>query len=388
VFRRARAVPRKREFGEEYLRTFALFVDLMPRERSGGVAIVVVGAGAIGLLVAGRLAQSSAETALLARPAVAAAIAQHGLRILQDGALQIVDGLIVATDPAALDERVAEPELAILCVKGYDTAGALPALEALRPQMVLTLQNGIGNEEILAERFGARRVISGAITSSVEIEAPGRIAVTKSGGIGLAPVDERADIRRWVATLGAAGFRARAYADYRALKWSKALLNMLGNATAAILDMPVAAVYVDRRLAALERQAFCETLHVMDRLGIRPVNLPRYPAALLALAMRWAPATLLDPLLRRLIAGGRGGKTPSLHLDLARGNHRSEGDLLYGAVVRAAEQVGLAAPVNHVLHATLRGIASGALVWDDYRHNPDRLLGEVAEHRTNQQPVA
>jgi 2-dehydropantoate 2-reductase len=346
------------------------------------VAIVVVGAGAIGLLVAGRLAQSPADTALLARPAVAAAIAKHRLRILQDGVVQIVEGLTVATDPAALDQCAAEPELAILCVKGYDTTSALPSLEALRPQAVLTLQNGIGNEEILAERFGARRVISGAITSSVEIEAPGRIAVTKSGGIGLAPVDGRADIGRWAAALGAAGFRARAYADYQALKWSKALLNMLGNATAAILDMPVPAIYADRRLVALEREAFREALQVMDRLGIRPVNLPRYPAALLALAMRHVPAALLDPLLRRLIASGRGGKAPSLHLDLARGNPRSEGDLLYGAVVRAAEQAGLAAPTNCTLRDTLRGIASGTLAWDEYRHNPDRLLALVAEHRS------
>jgi 2-dehydropantoate 2-reductase len=351
------------------------------------VAIVVVGAGAIGLLVAGRLAQSSAETALLARPTVEAAIAQHRLRILEGGVVQLVEGLTVATDPAALDQCAAEPELAILCVKGYDTAGALPSLEALRPQAVLTLQNGIGNEEILAERFGARRVVSGAITSSVEIEAPGRIAVTKSGGIGLAPVDGRVGIGRWVAMLGAAGFQARGYTDYRALKWSKALLNMLGNATAAILDMPVAAVYADRRLVALEQQAFRESLHVMDRLGIRPVNLPCYPAALLALAMRRVPPALLNPLLRRLIAGGRGGKTPSLHLDLARGNRRSECDLLYGAVVRAAEQAGIAAPVNCTLRDTLRGIASGALAWGDYQHNPDRLLAEIAEHRTDRPPV-
>jgi 2-dehydropantoate 2-reductase len=376
------AVTRKREFREEYLREIVLFVDAEQLERSRCVAIVVVGAGAIGLLVAGKLTCASTKTALLARPAIAAAIAQHRLRILQGGVVQIVDDLTVATDPTALDQCAAEPELAILCVKGYDTAGALPAIEALQPRMVLTLQNGIGNEELLAERFGARRVISGAITSSVEIEAPGRIAVTKSGGIGLAPMDRRVDIRPWIATLGAAGFRTRLYSDYRALKWSKALLNMLGNATAAILDMSVAAVYADRRLVALEHQAFREALAVMDRLGIRPVNLPRYPVAVLALAMRYGPAALLDPLLGRLIAGGRGGKTPSLHLDLARGNRRSEGDLLYGAVVRAAEQVGLVAPTNRVLHDTLRDLASGTLRWDDYRHNPDRLLTEVAGHQT------
>jgi 2-dehydropantoate 2-reductase len=352
------------------------------------VAIVVVGAGAIGLLVAGQLAHASTKTALLARPAVAAALAQHHLRILQNGVMRSVDGLMVITDAAALDQCAAEPELAILCVKGYDTASALPTLEALQPQMVLTLQNGIGNEELLAERFGARRVISGAITSSVEIEAPGRIAVTKSGGIGLAPMDRRVDIRRWIAMFSAAGFRTRLYRDYRALKWSKALLNMLGNATAAILDLSVAAVYADRRLVALERQAFREALHIMDRLGIRPVNLPRYPAALLALAMRRGPAAVLDPLLGQLIAGGRGGKTPSLHLDLARGNHRSEGDLLYGAVVRAAEQVGLDVPTNRVLYDTLHDLAAGRLSWDGYRHNPERLLAEVAERRAGRQPVA
>jgi 2-dehydropantoate 2-reductase len=341
------------------------------------VAIVVIGAGAIGMLVAGRLAQSSETTVLLARPAVAAAIAQGQLRILQDGAMQVVENLTVITDPAALDPGDRDPELAILCVKGYDTVGALPALEALRPRAILTLQNGIGNEEILAERFGASRVISGAITTSVDVEAPGRVAVAKHGGIGLAPMEEQAQIDRWVKLLEIAGFQTRAYAHYRALKWSKALLNMLGNATAAILDMPVEAVYSDRRLIALERAAVLEALRVMDRLGIRPVNLPRYPAALLAAALRYMPTVLLDPLLRRMVAAGRGGKPPSLHLDLARGNPRSEGEFLYGAVARAAERADCAAPVNRALWATLQGIASGAVAWDTYRQQPERLLATV-----------
>jgi 2-dehydropantoate 2-reductase len=125
----------------------------------------------------------------------------------------------------------------------------------------------------------------------------------------------------------------------------------------------------------------------MDRLGIRPVNLPRYPAAALALAMRHGPAALLDPLLGRLIAGGRGGKTPSLLIELARGNRRSEGDLLYGAVVRAAAQLSLAAPINHVLSDTLRELASGTLRWDDYRHSPDRLLTDVAERLVEREPA-
>jgi len=347
------------------------------------VAIVVVGAGAIGLLVAGRLAQSSEPTILLARPAAAAALAQQRPRLTQDGIVRIVDRLTVISDPAALEQRDRAPELAILCVKAYDTASALPTLAALQPQAILTLQNGIGNEETLAERFGAGRIISGAITTSVEIDAPGCMTVTRSGGIGLAAMDGRADIGRWLELLGEAGFWVRRYDGYRALKWSKALLNMLGNATAAILDLPVAAVYADRRLVALERRAFCEALHVMDRLHIHPVNLPSYPAALLAAGMRWMPPALLDRLLRRKIAGGRGGKAPSLHLDLVRGNSRSEGQFLYGAVARAAAEVGVDAPVNRLLWETLHGIATGVIAWDDYRRNPDRLIEALA---TSAQP--
>jgi len=351
------------------------------------VAIVVVGAGAIGLLVAGRLAQSPAATVLLARPNIAAAIAQQRLCITQDAVVRVIDDLRVITDPAALASERA-PDLAILCVKGYDTAGALPALEALRPRAILTLQNGIGNEEILAERFGARRILSGAITSSVEIEALGRISVTKLGGIGLAAMDRRTAIGDWVHMFEAAGFHAGEYADYRALKWSKALLNMLGNATAAILDMPVSAIYADPRLVALERRTFLEALAVMDRLGIRPVNLPRYPAALLAGLMRRLPTALLGPLLRRRVAGGRGGKKPSLHLDLARGHSRSEGEFLYGAIARAGEQAGVSAPVNQALWDILRGIAASTIAWESYQHKPEQLLAAIGELPAGGYPVA
>ena len=341
------------------------------------MSIVVVGAGAIGLLVAGRLAQTSPETALFARPAAAAAIAQQRLRILQDGVLQVIEDLRVIVEPAAWCAESGPPDLAVLCVKGYDTVSALPTLEALQPRAILTLQNGIGNEQILIDRFGAERVISGAITSSVEIETPGRVMVTKRGGIGLASVDPITDVDRWVDVFTTAGFRARKYADYQALKWSKALLNMLGNATAAILDITVGEVYADRRLVALERRAFLEALRVMDARGLRPVNLPRYPAAMLSAIMRYAPNGLIIPLLRRKIARGRGGKPPSLHLDLARGNGRSEGEFLYGAVFCAAREQNLQAPVNQALWEILHGIASGSLSWDHFRRRPERLIAAV-----------
>jgi 2-dehydropantoate 2-reductase len=349
------------------------------------MAIVVVGAGAIGMLVAGRLAQAGQRVVLLARPALAEALAQQRLRISADGQVQAIDRIATITSSAELALADQPPEFAILCVKGYDTAGALPTLAALQPLYVLTLQNGIGNEELLAAQFGADRVISGAITTSVEVEAPGRIAVAKAGGIGIAPMGPgaRAAATQAATVLGAAGFAMTEVSDYRALKWSKALLNMLGNATAAILAMSVAEVYANRRLLALERRAFREALAVMRRLGIAPVNLPRYPAALLATAMRTVPTPLLDPILRRVVAGGRGRKPPSLQLDLARGNPRSEGEFLYGAVASAAAAIGMAAPVNQALWDILQSITSGQTPWDEFRRQPDRLLAEIASRATS-----
>jgi 2-dehydropantoate 2-reductase len=333
------------------------------------------------MLVAGRLARAGQRTVLLARPSAVAALAQQPLQILEHGQLQVAQDLAIIGDPRELAAEDRPPELAIVCVKGYDTAGVLPALEALGATAVLTLQNGIGNEELLAEQLGAEHVISGAITTSVGVEAPGRVAVAKLGGVGIAPLRPagQAAAQRAAAALRAAGFDVRELQDYRAMKWSKALLNMIGNATAAILDMPVAEIYADQRLVAIEQRAFCEALAVMDWLEIAPINLPRYPAALLAAAMRRLPPFVLYPLLRRFVAGGRGSKPPSLQIDLARGNPRSEGEFLYGAVARAGEAAGVDVPVNSALWAILQSIAGGAVAREVYRHHPERLLAAVAE---------
>jgi 2-dehydropantoate 2-reductase len=341
------------------------------------VTIVVVGAGAIGLLVAGRLAESGQRTALLARPTTAAAFAAAAPCIREAGTTVAAEGLLVVGSPDELPAADRPPELAILAVKGYDTFGALPALEELQPRALLSLQNGLGNEELLAGSFGPERVIAGAITTSVEVVSQGLVAVTKRGGIGLAPVAPSAPVRPAAEALAGAGFVVRGFDSYRALKWSKVLLNILGNATAAILDMPVAQVYADARLAALERRAFLEALAVMERLGAHPVNLPGMPAALLALAIRRLPAALLYPLLRRAVAGGRGGKPPSLQLDLARGRERTEARQLYGAIAEEAARVGVPAPVNQALWRTVRAIAAGERSWDEFRRNPARLLAEV-----------
>lgn len=341
------------------------------------MSIVVVGGGAIGLQVAGRLALAGGEpSALLARPSGVQALAEAPLVLRFPAQTQAVR-VAAAANPADLPAACRAPDLAVLCVKGYDTPGAIETLRALGPRHILTLQNGIGNEEQLAAAFGPTRVIAGAITTSVEVAGPSEIVITKLGGVGLAPLDPATDVTRWAAAFGAAGFPTRVYVDPRALKWSKALLNMLGNAQAAILAMSVEQIYADNRLIDLDLRAVREALAVMGRMGARPVNLPGYPAATIAHAARIIPAFALRPLMRRLVGRGRGGKDPSLLRDLRAGRRQSEGRFLYGAVADEAAARGVPAPVNAALWRTLDGIAAGRIPWEEFRGKPERLLSEL-----------
>jgi 2-dehydropantoate 2-reductase len=343
------------------------------------MSIVVVGGGAIGLQVAGRLALAAnpaQPSALLARPSGVQALAAAPLTIrFPDGVRQA--RVSAAASPADLPEACRTPDLAVLCVKGFDTPGAISTLRELNPRLVLTLQNGIGNEAMLAEAFGPQRVIAGAITTSVEVASPTEIVITKLGGIGLAQLAPGAALEPWATAFAQAGFPVRQYADARALKWSKALLNMLGNAQAAILDLSVAQLYADPRLIDLDLRAVREALAVMAKLGARPVNLPGYPAATVANLARVLPPFALHLLMRRLVGRGRGGKDPSLLRDLRAGRRQSEGRFLYGAVADEAARQSLPAPVNAGLWRILDSIASGRVAWDEYRGKPERLLEAI-----------
>lgn len=341
--------------------------------------ILIVGAGAIGSLLGHRLATSGHVVTLVGRPVWAAAVASRGLILEEGDRTRIVTGLAAVTD---VRDAASAPDLVICTTKAYDTAAALrqvsQVIDAKTP--LLLVQNGVGGEELAAEEWPWVPLLSGTVTLAVEVAAPGRIRLTTTrGGIGLAAVSGGAWRDNAAQVLRQAGFELRLYRDFRAMKWSKLLLNMLGNALPAILDMPLDAVYAERELFDLERAAFREALAVMDALAVGPVSLPGYPVPLLAWGLDKLPGAVLHPLFRRFIAGGRGGKPPSLHLDLLKGKRASEVDFLNGAVVAQAEALGLASPVNRFLHATLKGVLSGQVAWEAYRGQPRRLLACLEE---------
>lgn len=284
--------------------------------------------------------------------------------------------------PRNLEDVVpVDADLAIVAVKAYDTEAAIRTLQrALKnpaATTIVTPQNGVGNEEKLAAAFGADGIVACALTVPIEVGKTGRGIATTGGGIVFAPVGTSSAHNWLLAAFGATGFAISAATDYRALKWSKLALNVIANASCAILNvLPERLVHLND-VFSLEIRAIREVRAVMSALRITPIDLPRYPVrALQTVASLPAPVARL--VLANRIAGARGRKPPSLLLDLRAAKNRTEVDVLNGAVAAAARDVGIPAPVNTVLSRVVSDIAHMPQLWAKYRERPDTLESEVA----------
>ncbi len=292
------------------------------------------------------------------------------------GGLLRATGAEVTYAPRRLEEvAAAAPDLAIVAVKAYDTPGAIATLEralAHAPDaVILTVQNGVGSEELLAAAFGPDRIVAGALTVPVERAPDGSARAAQPGGLGLAPVGQNA--HNWlVAAFERAGLPVTACDDYRALKWSKLALNIVANAACAILDIMPDELVRDPALFTLELAAVRETRAVMDALSLRAVDLPRYPVRAFL-----AAAALPGPLARTILAGrfatSRGTKPPSLLLDL-RAGRRTEVEALNGAVAAAGSRRSVPTPVNAAYNRIVAEISADPARWASYRGQPRHLI--------------
>src|SRR5262249_21628399 len=152
-------------------------------------------------------------------------------------------------------------------------------------------------------------------TVPIDLDRAGRPVASNTGGIAFAPVGTSSAHNWLLATFGAAGLSVTAAGDYRALKWSKLALNVVANASCAILNVLPERLVHYAGAFELEVRAIREVRTVMKAAGYGTIDLPRYPVRALQ-GVASLPLPLARGLLANRIAGARGSKAPSLLGDL------------------------------------------------------------------------
>lgn len=304
--------------------------------------IVVLGAGLIGLYVGGALHASGAEVGLIGRERMRRYTEEPlVLSDLDGGRIPIPAGTLdYSVDPTAL----ADAGLVLLAVKSADTGAAADLLAAHAPQrpVVLSLQNGVGNLDVLQTQLPGYEVVPGMVAFNVATPEPDRLHRATEGGLMAGRTDA---LDPWLPAFAAAGLPVTLRADFVPVQWGKLLLN-LNNAVNALAGVPLRAELSQRAYRRGLALLVAEALAVLRAAGIRPARVTKVPP--------WALPTLLrvpDALFSRL-AGAMLRIDPdarsSMAQDLAAGR-RTEVEYLNGAVVRLAERAGVDAPVNRAV---------------------------------------
>ncbi len=184
--------------------------------------ILVVGAGAIGGYFGGRLLQAGRDVTFLVRPRRAALLGEHGLTIRSR-----FGDFHRPSPPVVTEDRLnAAFDLVILSCKAYDLDGAIASMaKAVGPQTaILPLLNGMRHLDVLADRFGAERVLGGLCVISTTLEASGAIVHLNdihSLTFGELDGSRSQRIEAIAAALSNAGFDAQLSAEIRQDMWEK-----------------------------------------------------------------------------------------------------------------------------------------------------------------------
>jgi 2-dehydropantoate 2-reductase len=303
-------------------------------------SVVVVGPGAIGTLLAVRLARLGCEVALLHRAAArAAALRRGGIRLEGPDGPVAMD-LPVSGSAAALSP----PAFLCLCVKAFDTRAAL---ERARPLLaggctVVSFQNGLGNAEAAATIAGAGRVVCAATACGATRLADGVVREAGRGPTLVAPFVPAGAVaaERFCALLQEAGLEAAACPDAAAVLWSKLVVNAAINPVTALHSVPNGALLEQEDLRDMAASAARETAAVAGAAGVR---------------LRFDDAA---EEVRRVCAA-TAGNISSMLQDL-RAGRRTEVEFINGAVVNEAQRYSVPAPVNTDLLARVLTLSASA----------------------------
>ena len=305
-----------------------------------GMSVAVIGAGAMGGLYGGLLASRPGNRVLLIdlwREHVAA-INGSGLLI------EAAEGPMRVMVQAAETARGLEPkDLVVILVKSRDTEAAARAAEsAIGPEtMVLSLQNGLGNIEILSEALGASKVIGGSTSFGAFLKGPGVIAWRGRGQTPIGELDGRVTDR--IGTLAEvfqdAGLGPVVSTNVEGVIWTKLIVNVGINALAAILGVPNGGLLEDSEAASTMEAAVLEAAAVAAASGVR--------------------LEVSDPVAHvRDVCLKTGQNICSTMQDL-RARRPTEIGVINGAVVKAGLRLGLDVQVNQRLWGLIQAQEAG-----------------------------
>ena len=342
--------------------------------------ILVYGAGAVGGYLGGRLSQHGHDVTLITREVTADFINQFGLEITEDEETVTAHPKAVLSVAQAFADKQ-EYDLIIMSMKSYDLEAALDPLVAFcpDPKLIISTQNGIDVERPLTEQFGEEKVISGSVTTPIRRETSYQLVVERADrGLALSALHKSQNIKQWTNLFNEANIKTTRVKNYASMKWSKAFLNIVGNASAAILSRKPGTIYKSDPLFDVEMKMLRETVTVMSARNIKMIDLPGSPATKLALALKM-PRALTKPILTKQVSSGRGDKMPSFYYDLQ--NDKGKTEVIYhnGAIAEAGKALGIPTPVNAAYNDLLVALINHEENWDDYNGRPKALL-KVIRH--------
>jgi len=296
--------------------------------------VCVIGAGTIGSLFAGHLAQVVDVSVLTRRREHADALNERGLRVIGRSDLH---ARVHATDDP---DELAGFELGIIACKGTDLEAVVAALEGRFPDATLmTVQNGLGAEDVVRRRgdwplISAITFMSGTRRSDTEVEYV-LDTPTWLGPYGDTPYER---VEGVAALIVSSGLEAEAFADLRPAQWSKLIFNATVNGVAALTGLPH-----DFHFAAEER----------------PTDLGRLVRAFMDEGKEVARAAGIvlreDPWEMNVHATKRGSAHYPSMLEDVEAQRPTEVESINGALVREARRVGVAVPLQTALCVLVQG---------------------------------
>lgn len=323
----------------------------------------IVGLGAIGLWLAGSLARAGVAVRALARPAIANALADAPLHLVDRTTGQQFQHRFAAGTLSTEPEILRQCDVVLVCVKSQHTAQVAaqiaPVVKA--GTLLVSCQNGVGNVQALIQAFsqpGAKAIDTAPANVTVvammvpyNVLWPNATTVQKASGSQLV-LDSRASAL--LSILRQAELAVTTADDMAAVLWGKLLLN-LNNPLNALSGVPLLQQFQDRQWRRLLAQAIAEALHVLQHAR-QPLQSPLPLPLWLLPSVLALPNFLFTRLARKMLAIDPQARSSMWH-DVQQGKD-TEIAFINGAVCQLGKQLHIATPVNDDIVRQIEALAA------------------------------